>query len=936
MKIKQNQTSLIEQVFSVISQYRYMLLALLILLASITGCTTEEKTIFPEQEISALALVSLDPKTSSFVFRDKKGNRARGLVGDSVGSQGGRVIEVSSNHLVLETMTTIKDQEGKIHDQISRTRLYRSDITGRGKNLNVPANSHKKAKPTRNKTKSSQGKNLQNNKKEDAPQLHLAISEKQIANINSLLENKTDVNQFDADGRTPLLLAITTGEQAIVKLLLQHGADVNLKGIGHRGKDQAYKRMGRSLIMASGYDKNPNRFPNNNIIKPATKHSPLFEAIDQGKNEIALILLDAGADVHSPAEDSLNLALSKTMAKGDPALIKVLLQKGAVISANKDAISKGIQYGIRYQLYDLADQALAKLSAHPEPQRVMANPFRIIFGHWRLELDKKMITIFIKHGLVQANKESNSLNYAIQYNKVKSCRALLEANIKPTAALLEQAINSLNFEIADLLIEYGVDINSLKNGLGHYLDSTKDRDNIIEFLLKNNIDINKLHNKEYPLARAVYRGKTKWIKLLIEKGAKPTPQDAEAIELMIAASASHRLEIINLLIANNYPVNSDDLKQNENTPLCSAMSSPETVASLLAAGADLDHPCTDKKFTTILWKGYEKTAEMLLDAGIKGDYQKCKSFIFNKTKNSLSSQLFEKLLKTTPVNEQDSRGKTLLMHSSQAGRLDIANILLNHGADISLGDKNKKTALTYAARHGKAQLVELLLDHGAQINSQNKYGMSALSTSISGGDLATVQLLVKRGADVHGIGPMGLDTYATAMTGKRTEIAKYLLSVGASSEIYDRLVTEKETFLTKQAKIFPGIDEKMSLNDYLRMKIMLKTTVGITDPVNWQPNPELSTPEKTWAYYKKMLLTGETEKALACHLPSSAEKFREIYKNIGPEKRSKFINNMQEIEKVEITAGTAEYRLKREIKGDSVTFYINFAKAFGEWRIRDF
>jgi ankyrin repeat protein len=51
-----------------------------------------------------------------------------------------------------------------------------------------------------------------------------------VAIVQQLLETgKIDINSKGNDGRTPLLLAITNGHEAVVKQLLEAKADVNLK-----------------------------------------------------------------------------------------------------------------------------------------------------------------------------------------------------------------------------------------------------------------------------------------------------------------------------------------------------------------------------------------------------------------------------------------------------------------------------------------------------------------------------------------------------------------------------------------------------------------------------------------------------------------------------------------------------------------------------------
>jgi hypothetical protein len=319
---------------------------------------------------------------------------------------------------------------------------------------------------------------------------------------------------------------------------------------------------------------------------------------------------------------------------------------------------------------------------------------------------------------------------------------------------------------------------------------------------------------------------------------------------------------------------------------------------------------------------------------MKGDYDNFKSYIY--AKKPMSMQLAEKLLRDVPVDEKGHRGQTLLMHACQAGRADLVALLIEKNANVNLGDQEQETALVMTARKGNVDIITLLLDHGAHINAVNKHGQSALTYSISSGNLDGVKKLVDGGADINLTGPLGMNAFAISMMLNKPEIAQYLLEHGADRSAYDNLEEEKTTFIQTKGKFFPGVTADLSLGEYLQLKSMLQFSAGIGDPGNWEPDPTFSTPENTWAYYKKMLIEGEVEKALACHQPDSAEDYREIYKALGKDKTAKMVREMNEIEQITIDGQSAKYRLRREIDGELITFYVYFDNLFGEWKIRVF
>ncbi len=131
------------------------------------------------------------------------------------------------------------------------------------------------------------------------------------------------------------------------------------------------------------------------------------------------------------------------------------------------------------------------------------------------------------------------------------------------------------------------------------------------------------------------------------------------------------------------------------------------------------------------------------------------------------------------VNARDGYGMTALMWAAGRGYRDIAEVLLEHGADLEAGNEllsvksiekleggsgdfwelsdrmgmlhAKKhygwTALVWAARNGRTDLVNLLIDSGANIDAITKDGFTALVHAIDNKHTETAHVLLERGAD---------------------------------------------------------------------------------------------------------------------------------------------------------------------------------------------
>lgn len=81
-----------------------------------------------------------------------------------------------------------------------------------------------------------------------------------------------------------------------------------------------------------------------------------------------------------------------------------------------------------------------------------------------------------------------------------------------------------------------------------------------------------------------------------------------------------------------------------------------------------------------------------------------------------------RLLRKNPelINTKDEFSRTALHLATDCENNDIADLLIEKGAEIDVKDLNSKTPLHYAAIRNKVSMAELLLEKGADINSQDK------------------------------------------------------------------------------------------------------------------------------------------------------------------------------------------------------------------------
>ncbi len=131
------------------------------------------------------------------------------------------------------------------------------------------------------------------------------------------------------------------------------------------------------------------------------------------------------------------------------------------------------------------------------------------------------------------------------------------------------------------------------------------------------------------------------------------------------------------------------------------------------------------------------------------------------------------------VNAMTRSREPVLVRAIRTMNVDLVRLFLESGADPN---QKNGTALFEAVRVGLLQIVKLLLEHGANVNSRTEFGDTPLFTA---GDYDIAKILLKAGAEVNAVNRQGVSVlkYQTEPNNRVDKLTLELLRLyGAKSQ----------------------------------------------------------------------------------------------------------------------------------------------------------
>ncbi|PKU45903.1 tankyrase-1 [Limosa lapponica baueri] len=623
--------------------------------------------------------------------------------------------------------------------------------------------------------------------------LHNACSFGHAEVVSLLLCQGADPNARDNWNYTPLHEAAIKGKIDVCIVLLQHGADPNIRNTdgksaldladpsakavltGEYKKDElleAARSGNEEKLMALLTPLNVNCHASD-----GRKSTPLHLAAGYNRVRIVQLLLQHGADVHAKDKGivvkcMMTDYISQKTARGELHITPI--QHGACVNAMDlwqftplhEAASKNrvevcsllLSHGADPTLVNCHGKSAVDMAPTPELRERLTYEFK---GHSLLQAAREADLAKVKKTLAleiinfkqpQSHETAlmnaldtlgqTALHRAALAGHLQTCRLLLNYGSDPSIISLQgfTAAQMGNEAVQQILSEStpvrtsDVDYRLLEASKAGDLETVK------QLCSPQNVNCRDLEGRHStPLHFAAGYNRVSVVEYLLHHGADVHAKDKGGLVPLHNACSYGHYEVAELLVRHGASVNVADLWKF--TPLheAAAKGKYEICKLLLKHGADPTKKNRDGNTPLDLVKEGDTDIQDLL----RGD-----AALLDAAKKGCLARV-QKLCTQENINCRDTQGRnsTPLHLAAGYNNLEVAEYLLEHGADVNAQDKGGLIPLHNAASYGHVDIAALLIKYNTCVNATDKWAFTPLHEAAQKGRTQLCALLLAHGAD---------------------------------------------------------------------------------------------------------------------------------------------------------------------------------------------
>lgn len=561
-----------------------------------------------------------------------------------------------------------------------------------------------------------------------------------------VLERGLDVNLDISECLSLFELVCTKFDLETVKFCVEHGADLT-------------RNDGRLAI-----------------VRPCVEN----------KVDTVQYLIDQGVKLDYPGDVS---PLMATCCYGCLDTAKILLENGAKLDDVDDHGKTALFWAAQYGHLDLV-KLLLSASANREIQNesdlyvnsvnsLGASALLVSVHEGYLDIAKYLIengadlkvVDFAGLGLMHMaskNGHEDLVEYLLQIG-ASACDLNLEGE-----SPLHLACGAGHFEIVKLLVESGgVDLNTKtedkQTPLMHAC--TTGQHGIVQYLLEKGADISCIDAFGHScLEKARYSGNAETVKLLLDFANRSDPKIsfADLLKVSLEACENGDLEVLkNLVQIGGVDINAIEKSESDSNVRGSKLNLVQT--AVVNGNADI--------------------LEYLLDFG------------------------------GVNLEVVDGVGNTLLHLAALLGYLDIVKLIVEKAGFDAIDRKNSDegTPFNFACGKGHLDVAQYLLEKGADINEIDSYGCTSLHTSAAMGQLEVVKFLLSKGVDINPVSKSNATPLDMAIDRDRHAITTHLRELGGISLDERRKNDQQQSVQTKELKFTMNLNSAAGVDSFMYM-----------------------------------------------------------------------------------------------------------------------
>ncbi|XP_071807493.1 uncharacterized protein [Asterias amurensis] len=562
----------------------------------------------------------------------------------------------------------------------------------------------------------------------------------------------------DANGCIPLFLAVEAGNMSVARELLTHQREEQLKAVrtdngetplhvACRKKDVDICKM----LVDCGANVN---------IKNEEGHTPLHIAAWAGEEQIlkTLYLAKADANILDKFDRSpLHIAAEN----GNTGTVELLVDKfKANVSARTKDGSTLMHVASQYGHPETALMFLKKGVPLHMPNKAGAVCLHAAAKRGHVAVVKSLLT---KGSLVDATTKDN---YTALHIAVQHCKPLVVQTLLGHGAQVQ--LKGGKAEETPL----------------HIAARIKEGEKVAEMLLKSGAEVNAvMGNGETAMHTAARHGHLLMVQALLEEGGDPVCQSKSAENpLHIAVRHAHFPIVKEILQFLHNEMSRLDavMAVNEQS---SEGETPLHYAAEITKEM-IHYPTEDTDIMDLLLQ-YDADINLVTKLTQESSLHYCARAgnidIMIKMINHLGPNRTQ-----LAVNRQSKNGWSPLLVASEEGHVKIVKLLLQSNARVDVFDEHGKAALHLASENGHKEVADILLWHKAFVNAKSKLGITPLHLAAQNGHNDLIKLLVStHSATIDALSLAKKTPLHQAAQNGQLEVCETMLQLKADSNATD-------------------------------------------------------------------------------------------------------------------------------------------------------